>query len=143
MSDHNGSNKFFLSSKNTGMHSLQKINDDVKEIKIDVIKLDDYFTTLGLIKKISFIKIDVEGAEFQVLNGMKMILKNDNLKLLIEFIPEHLEKHGTNPSDVLKILENNNFKLYQINEKTKELELKNYKDILKNPKIGRNIYCKK
>ena len=143
VSDHNGSNKFFLSSKNTGMHSLQKINDDVKEIKIDVIKLDDYFTTLGLIKKISFIKIDVEGAEFQVLNGMKMILKNDNLKLLIEFIPEHLEKHGTNPSDVLKILENNNFKLYQINEKTKELELKNYKDILKNPKIGRNIYCKK
>jgi len=74
---------------------------------------------------------------------MKTILKNENLRLLIEFIPEHLKKHGTNPSDVLKILDDNNFELYQINENTKELELKNYEDILKNPGIGRNIYCKK
>ena len=143
VSDHNGTNKFFLSTKNTGMHSLQKIRDGSKEIKIDVIKLDDYFSTLDLVEKISLIKIDVEGAEFQVLNGMKTILKNENLRLLIEFIPEHLEKHGTNPSDVLKILDDNNFELYQINENTKELELKNYEDILKNPGIGRNIYCKK
>ena len=143
VSDHNGINKFFLSSKNTGMHSLQKIRDDAKEVKIDVIKLDDYFSTLDLVKKISLIKIDVEGAEFQVLNGMQTILKNENLKLLIEFIPEHLRKHGTNPVDILKILENNNFKIYQINENTKELELKKFEDILDNSEIGRNIYCKK
>ena len=143
VSDRNGINKFFLSSKNTGMHSLQKIRDDVKEVKIDVIRLDDYFSALDLAEKISLIKIDVEGAEFQVLNGMKTILKNKNLKLLIEFIPEHLKKHGTNPGDVLKILEDNNFKIYQINENTKELELKEIDDILDNSEIGRNIYCKK
>ncbi len=143
VSDHNGINKFFLSSKNTGMHSLQKIRDDSREVKIDVIKLDDYFSTLDLVKKISLIKIDVEGAEFQVLNGMRTILKNENLKLLIEFIPEHLKKHGTNPSDVLKILEDNNFKIYQINENTKQIELKNSEDIMNNSEIGRNIYCKK
>jgi len=143
VSDRNGVNKFFLSSKNTGMHSLQKIRDDSKEVKIDVIKLDDYFFTLDLVEKISLIKIDVEGAEFQVLNGMKTILKNKNLKLLIEFIPDHLKKHGTNPSDVLKILEDNDFKLYQINERTKQLELKKIEDILNNSEIGRNIYCKK
>ena len=143
VSDRNGINKFFLSSKNTGMHSLQKIRDDVKEVKIDVIKLDDYFSALDLAEKISLIKIDVEGAEFQVLKGMKTILKNKNLKLLIEFIPEHLKKHGTNPGDVLKILEDNNFKIYQINENTKELELKEIDDILDNSEIGRNIYCKK
>ena len=143
VSDRNGINKFFLSSKNTGMHSLQKIRDDVKEVKIDVIKLDDYFSALDLAEKISLIKIDVEGAEFQVLNGMKTILKNKNLKLLIEFIPEHLKKHGTNPGDVLKILEDNNFKIYQINENTKKLESKKIDDILDNSEIGRNIYCKK
>ena len=143
VSDHNGVNKFFLSSKNTGMHSLQKIRDDSKEVKIDVIKLDDYFSALDLVKKISLIKIDVEGAEFQVLNGMQTILKNENLKLLIEFIPEHLKKHGTNPSDVLKILEDNDFKIYQINENTKQLELKKLEDIMNNSEIGRNIYCKK
>jgi len=143
VSDRNGVNKFFLSSKNTGMHSLQKIRDDSKEVKIDVIKLDDYFFTLDLVEKISLIKIDVEGAEFQVLNGMKTILKNKNLKLLIEFIPDHLKKHGTNPSDVLKILEDNDYKLYQINERTKQLELKKIEDILNNSEIGRNIYCKK
>ena len=104
VSDYNGTSKFFLSSENTGMHSLHKVDNKGKEIDIDVIKLDDYFIIEGLVDRISMIKIDVEGAELQVLNGMTKILKNGKLKLLIEFIPEHLEKHGTNPSDILKIL---------------------------------------
>ena len=143
VSDYNGTSKFFLSSENTGMHSLHKVDNKGKEIDIDVIKLDDYFIIEGLVDRISMIKIDVEGAELQVLNGMTKILKNGKLKLLIEFIPEHLEKHGTNPSDILKILEDNNFKLYHINEKTKKLEPKNAENILENSKLGRNIYCDK
>ena len=141
VSNKNSKIKLYVSKRNIASHRIFDSDEKRNSIEVDVITLDEYFKNFE--KPIKFIKIDVEGAEFQVLNGMKMILKNDNLKLLIEFIPEHLEKHGTNPSDVLKILENNNIKLYQINEKTKELELKNYKDILKNPKIGRNIYCKK
>ena len=143
ISDYNGRCKFFLSTDAPGMHSLHKIDSKGEEINIDVIKLDEYFNTTGLIDKISLIKIDVEGAELQVLNGMKTILKNKKLKLLIEFIPKHLEKHGTNPDDILKILEKNNFKIYHINEKTKKLELKNTKNILTDSELGRNIYCVK
>ena len=44
-----------------------------KCISVDCISLDDYF--LDNDKKISFIKIDVEGLEPRVLKGMKNILK--------------------------------------------------------------------
>lgn len=89
-------------------------NDDI--IKIDVIKLDDH---VPLDKKIDFIKIDVEGEELNVLKGMKrIILNNPQIMILIEFAPENLIRAGSNPIELLKLINEYNLKILQIDENT-------------------------
>ena len=48
----------------------------------NIIKLDDYFQNKNL-KKIDYIKMDIEGAENDALNGSKYILNNYKPKLAI------------------------------------------------------------
>ena len=51
-------------------------------INVPVVKLDDEFKKLK-IKKIDFIKMDIEGAEIEATNGCRDILKNNNINLAI------------------------------------------------------------
>ncbi len=90
------------------------INAKGKEyINIPCTKIDDYIQSNDL--TIDFIKIDVVGAEMKVLNGMKKVLKQDQLKLLIEVHVAHLENYfNTDYKDLLKLLINNGFELYNI-----------------------------
>jgi hypothetical protein len=57
-------------------------SEEIKEIKVQVRKLDDI---LSRAKKIDLIKIDVEGAEYDVLQGATNILKEDKPVLIFEF----------------------------------------------------------
>ena len=50
-----------------------------------MIALDDYVIDKN-IEKIDFIKIDIEGAEFHALKGMKTVLKKYKPVLLIEIL---------------------------------------------------------
>ena len=68
-----------------------KSKEDGPSMKIKGIKLDDYIHDHHIIPDL--IKIDVEGAEWQVLSGMTETLKQKNLKLLVEVHPEKLLKH--------------------------------------------------
>jgi FkbM family methyltransferase len=52
------------------------------DIAVEVIALDDYFATRG--EYLDLIKIDVEGAENEVLAGMERILGEDRPLLLVE-----------------------------------------------------------
>ncbi|MCA9361421.1 FkbM family methyltransferase [Candidatus Kaiserbacteria bacterium] len=64
--------------------------------------LDSYtnnFTT------IDFLKIDVEGYEYEVLSGATNTLSKTKC-LYIEFIPSHLRRAGADPEKVLAILKN-------------------------------------
>jgi hypothetical protein len=86
---------------------------------VNVIVLNEYFKNNI---NIDFIKIDVEGAEILVLNGMKNIISNNmNLKIMIEYSPktpeidssinmEFLSKYRFIFSDIVK--NENNFLNY-------------------------------
>jgi FkbM family methyltransferase len=73
------SNKNKFKFKNDGGYSL--INKNGTQI-IDVDKLDSEIKRLK-IKKADFIKMDIEGAEIEALQGMKKTLINNNCKLAI------------------------------------------------------------
>jgi FkbM family methyltransferase len=65
------------------------IFDNASKISIPVVALDDYFPAS---EKVSFLKIDVEGAELDVLRGAERILKTSAPLLVFESENRHLER---------------------------------------------------
>ncbi|MBI1287088.1 MAG: FkbM family methyltransferase [Flavobacteriales bacterium] len=57
--------------------------------------LDKYFARKKEGKQIDFIKIDAEGSEQLIWNGMQKVLEaNPRCIVLMEFVPDHYEKNG-------------------------------------------------
>jgi hypothetical protein len=70
-------------SKNKGWHSMAiPYKDGLEQVR--ALTLDDYVAK-NKIKSIGLIKIDVEGAEFEVLSGCLKTIKSQHPTLLIEF----------------------------------------------------------
>lgn len=85
---------------------------DSKGTKVNQVTLDSLTKNL---LHIDLLKIDVEGYEYQVLQGATNTLKKTK-NLLIEFIPEQLTRGGSKPEEVLDIL-NTQFDLFTFNSK--------------------------
>ena len=138
-------------SHHPGNHRLFPQTKQAKgEVEVELTSLDKYFIDSNLAEKINFIKIDVEGLEFSVLNGMKNILKNNKkIKILFEFVPENIMEVGFAPIGVLNLLTSIGFKLYCIDERAKKLlRVSKNEEILKlcsstNNTISRNLFCEK
>ncbi len=145
--------KLYLADKKnnifySGMHRIFRsdlVSQILNPVSINIIKLDDYLQDLKFIKKIRLIKIDVEGAEFDVLKGMNKILdENKEIEIVMEFSSENLEDYGSNAYDVVDFLMNKGFKLSVINEVEKRMEeVTGIKEIIDSEakKIGLNIFC--
>lgn len=115
VSDKNGNLRLYL-SESSGKHSIFRNNAHKNSINVECIKLDDYFEEKKLIDKIDFVKIDVEGAELQVLKGMKSIIsKNENLKIYTEYVPSFIEQSGSKPKEIFDLLSNEGFFFYKGN----------------------------
>lgn len=76
-------------------------NPDIEEITVAKKMLDDL---IGLDQKIHFIKIDVEGGEFDVIKGAKNLLKQNKPMILFECGKGASDFYGTNPLDLYNYL---------------------------------------
>lgn len=96
-----------------------------QNMQAQTISLDDFFKDKNALPDV--VKIDVEGAEMKVLNGMKNILTADNVKLLVEVHPEQLPKFRSSSRDVILFLLDNKFQVFEIGglrDQRQKLELK-------------------
>lgn len=64
--------------------------------------------------KVSLIKIDVEGAEYQVFEGALKTIKNSRPYILFEFGLGAADYYGTGPNQLFELLENNQLKLFSL-----------------------------
>lgn len=97
---------------------------------IEGISLDDFLKNSE--NNIDFIKIDVEGAEFSVIEGMKKFLEEKkDLVLMSEFFPSLIKKFGKEPIQYLELLEQKKFKIFHMDEINKKVKPLNKKEILK------------
>ncbi|MHC4571440.1 MAG: FkbM family methyltransferase [Planctomycetota bacterium] len=99
--DKTGEITLYISDKLNVDH--QTYETDEKREKIDVLsyRLDDYLEN----KRIDFIKMDIQGFEYQALLGMKNILQsNPDIKVLMEFWPYGLIKAGSSVERLLTFL---------------------------------------
>jgi FkbM family methyltransferase len=120
VTDTTGAVKLFMAENPSG-HSIVSDNPHQMAIQVDSTTLDDFF--IGREYPIHVIKIDVEGAEMAVLQGMKNIIANNRrLNIFTEFSPEALKRAGCLPAEYLKKLANYGFDIYLIDEKKQSLE---------------------
>ncbi|MAR69658.1 MAG: hypothetical protein CMH74_03970 [Nitrospina sp.] len=118
VSNFEGFSKLYLSNETTGEHKLnfdRFQNNNFIQVEVTKINLD----------KIDFAKIDVEGEELHVLQGMKQLPN----KIMIEFNPEEIKKSGIDFKDFFQFIEK-----YKIREITKNgLIEPNFDELIKNP----------
>lgn len=107
VSDKEGAQTLYLSpDNNTGGHSLYlKKNDSNKKIEIQTIRLNDFCEKEQLLK-IDFLKLDCEGAEFDILKSNEAILAKVD-KIIMECHPYD----DNTVDDMVKLLERNGFSI--------------------------------
>jgi FkbM family methyltransferase len=89
-------------------HSNHSLNPGFTEhesvIDVDATTLDAHLSTLNH-PNIHFIKIDAEGSEIEILNGMTNTIKNNpSLAMIIELNPAGLRAAGHEPRNLLELL---------------------------------------
>ncbi len=124
----------------------KEIESHKKEpIIIDTLIIDDYFSEIELADKIDFIKINIEGFELRALQGMSKILEeNKNLKIFIEFSTKAIREAGSDPQEVLNILETNGFTIYYVDDIKNKLDLADKKLLMTSNTCYKktiNLFC--
>jgi FkbM family methyltransferase len=125
----------------SGVIDKQKIEELYKDssetFTLPCISLDEYIKEKA-IGHVDFVKIDAEGAESKILQGMKKVLSQDSCTLLIEIAQELLEKAGHSTKEMLSFIEKYGFTPYEITKNgslqkttyTQVFENKQYRDIV-------------
>jgi len=140
VSDREEITEFAVVSNSCGHNSMFRENKDDKIIRVPTVRLDD--TLDGI--KIDCFKVDVEGAEMLVLNGMESLLKNNaSVVGFVEFAPGNLRRSGIEPRDLYDRLNQMGFRDIRLIDETsgETYAIHDYKDIC--DAISVNLYIQK
>lgn len=108
LSDKNGSSTFQFVKNAPAYSGINKrkyeiANAEIDEIKVELKKLDDIIPED---LNIDFIKIDVEGGEYDVLKGSVDLLKRCKPFIVFEFGLGASDFYGTKPEEIFNFLNN-------------------------------------
>lgn len=106
--------RLYTQGSNGFSPSLRKVNGIESFIEVQVDSIDDLISR-GEVPVPTVVKIDIEGAEFEALKGMKNLLDQANRPrlLFIEIHPDFIPSFGTSVEEIMLYL--NAFK-YRITE---------------------------
>ncbi|MBX2895004.1 MAG: FkbM family methyltransferase [Cyclobacteriaceae bacterium] len=117
LSDKRGELPFCLPQKGNEAHGSLKQNrtfKSVETINVPAITLDELLEKEN-INKVDFIKIDVEGGEYEVLRGASKLLSSKHKPVIIFESVEYLIKpFGHKVFDVLKLVADNGYEIEAI-----------------------------
>ena len=108
---------FFPVGSNKGLGSLQRNYDlsDSEELKIETIVIDDYRDQFD--KAISLIKIDVQGAEFNALQGMQKTIQEHKPVIIFEIEDEYFTQPSRQKTEIHAWFSKLGYVLYAIEDR--------------------------
>ena len=105
VSDHSGYSTLFVAGLDNGRNSFFRTElPERGSLTVEITSLDE-FLLLQQVDDVDLIKVDAEGSEMMIWNGMtKLIETSHKLKLIMEFNPVILRKAGLQPLDFLNMV---------------------------------------
>jgi FkbM family methyltransferase len=100
----------FISQHCSGLGSNVEFAQHI-EFPVPVSTLDGLVAEAGL-KRLDFIKVDVEGAELHVLQGGKDVIESFRPAMLLEIEGRHTERYDYTPDDVVSWLTERGYRMF-------------------------------
>jgi FkbM family methyltransferase len=106
-------------------------------IEVNTISLDDYYASQN-IKKLSLLKIDIEGAEVSALKGAKNLISKDKPIIAIEFNRQTALRARSSVEELNDLLISYGYSLYLFEGKFKPFDLTLFSNV---EDLVVNVYC--
>ncbi|MCX6772766.1 MAG: FkbM family methyltransferase, partial [Candidatus Micrarchaeota archaeon] len=137
LSDTIGKSTLYLSDKNFGDNSLVERKGE-NGVLIRTTTLDAYAKEKG-ITRIDMVKIDTQGAEYEVLKGMAAVIRNFHPAILCEIWPPMSGKEKS--LELLSLLSSEGY-TFETEDGAKIEDFKKFVDDLCTSKLGfSNVFC--
>ena len=151
VSNESGTAELLIDHASSGGHKLSRAATGADSVEVETVSLDEYFANRG--EQIDVLKIDAEGAEMAILQGMRDVLsRSSNLALLTEFSPQGIRDFGCLPEEYVKLLRVHGFRIYPVieeQEKLRALDFERVDDLVSSLAKGDstsrslNLFCLK
>ena len=132
MGKENGKTIFYVSDdKADNSNSLVSYKEDRKlhGIDVNIVTIDGFVKTKNL-TKVNFMKIDVEGAEYDAIRGAAATFKNLRPYCILAIHPEPIAAKGDNAGDIYDFIFSLDYKITFENKELTREELCNNKEMI-------------
>lgn len=121
--------KLYIARQNLGDHRIFPAEEARQEIEVSAVALDDYLSDAA---PLHFIKIDTQGAEGLIFEGMQGTLRrHPNVRVAVEFWPYGLERAGSSGAQLLNQIQTLGFRMEELNEAEGEVRAVTAPELLK------------
>jgi FkbM family methyltransferase len=112
-----GSLRLYLSETNRGDHRAYPSEEARRAVDIEAVRLDDLFPDSPGRSRVDFVKMDIQGAEYHALLGMRRLLeRNAGVRVVTELWPNGLRRAGSSAEDLLELLSGLGFRFFELDE---------------------------
>ena len=122
LSDRKGVIKLFIADQNKGDHRIYQPEGETRpSMDIEAVRLDEYFKGQG--RRVDVLKMDTQGAEGLILEGMAGLLegRTEGPTIFMEFWPHALKQMGTDPGTLVKMLHSHHYRFYDVKNSNPKL----------------------
>ncbi len=142
LGNENGRTSFNYVTSNPSYSGIRKRRYDRPDeqdtsIEVNIQKLDSFLDELPLI---SMIKIDVEGAEYLVLEGASNLLKRDKPLLVFEHGEGGTDAYGIGPEQMFALLSSINYQVFLMRDWLKQAAPLSEKEFIRQFNQNLNYY---
>jgi FkbM family methyltransferase len=124
----------YLCEASHGMHRLYPSKHCKVGQIVKAMQFDSMFDS-----PVDFIKMDIEGSEYGALKGMKNLLTNNDITMVMEFHPPSIIEYGANPKDIYDFLTELKYDIRLVPNIDETISYQDLYDKTNNESGGQNI----